>query len=57
MLILTRQEIGDTVRSKMRSAMPDRFSGRCHMYRNTSASGRASPFGKFRSERENDDGY
>ena len=57
MLILTRQEIGDTVRSKMRSAMPDKFSGSCHMCRNTSASGRASPFGIVRSEREADDGY
>ena len=57
MLIITRQEIGDTVRSKMRSAMPDKFSGSCHMCRNTSASGRASPFRKVLSEREEDDGY
>ena len=57
MLIITRQEIGNIMLSKMRSAMPDKFSGSCHMCRNTSASGRASPFGKFRSEREDDDGY
>ncbi len=57
MLIITRQEEGATMPSKMRSAMPDEFSGSCHMSRNTSASGRASPFRKVRSEREDDDGY
>ena len=44
MLIITRQEEGATMPSKMRSAMPDKFSGSCHVSRNTSASGRASPF-------------
>ena len=57
MLIITRQENGVTMPSKMRSAMPDKFSGSCHMSRNTSASGRASPFRKVRSESEDDDGY
>ena len=57
MLIITRQEIGNTMLSKMRSAMPDKFSGSCHMSRNTSTSGRASPFRKVLSEREEDDGY
>ena len=57
MLIITVQEIGNIMLSKMRSAMPDKFSGDCHMSRNTSASGRASPFRKVLSEREEDDGY
>ena len=57
MLIITGQEIGNIMLSKMRSAMPDKFSGICHISRNTSASGRASPFRKVLSEREEDDGY
>ena len=57
MLIITRQENGAAMPSKMRSAMPDKFSGSCHISRNTSASGRASPFRKVLSEREEDDGY
>ena len=57
MLIITRQEIGNIMLSKMRSAMPDKFSGDCHMSRNTSATGHASPFRKVRIEREEDDGY
>ena len=57
MLIKTRQEIGNIMLSKMRPAMPDKFSGSCHISRNTSASGRASPFRKVLSEREEDDGY
>ena len=57
MLIITRQEGGAAMPSKMRSAMPDKFSGDCHMSRNTSATGHASPFRKVRIEREEDDGY
>ena len=57
MLIISRQEEGATMPSKMRSATPDKFSGSCHISRNTSASGRASPFRKVRSETEDDDGY
>lgn len=57
MLKTTRQEIGGALLSKMRSAMPDEFSGGCHMSQNTSASGHVSPFRKVRGEREDDDGY
>ena len=57
MLIITGQAIGDTVLSKMRSEMSDKFSGSCHMSRNRSASGCVSPFRKVLSEREEDDGY
>ena len=57
MLIITGQAIGDTVLSKMRLEMPDKFSDSCHMSRNRSASGCVSPFRKVLNEREEDDGY
>ena len=57
MLIITRQENGDTLFSKVRSSMRDKISGCCRLFWDTSASERASPFRKVCSEREDDDGY
>ena len=57
MLIITRQENGDTLFSKVRSSMRDKISDCCRLFWGTSESGRASPFRKVCSEREDDDGY
>jgi len=57
MLIITRQEMATLCFQKVRSSMRDKISDCCRLFWDTSASGRASPFRKVCSEREDDDGY